>query len=254
MDMIEWLMSKVQFILNKLTLRVQNVVIISFPKSGRTWLRIMLDDLNVPALFYHGTSKFDKMRTPDTVYQSIPKMFGKSVIFITRDPRDTVVSNYFYTKDRKKLHNMSLSEFLRNDKTGIEKIITFNLYLFEHQDKFKKFKHLRYEDLHRNTVDNIRQCLGFMNILFINNHRISTVVQNREFKSMQKDEQEGILHQKYGHMFAEGGIQNSNEGKLRSGKYGDYLNNMAEDDLEFCRSIFKKYNYPVSLLCDDCLN
>lgn len=245
------LCKKTKNILYNFIIRYNRIVIISFPKSGRTWLQVMLSDLSVQPTMYHGTSKFDKMKTPSTVYASIPKMYPKSVVFITRDPRDVVVSNYYYTKDRKKLHNMELSEFLRDEKTGIEKILTFNLFLLENKDQFKDFMHITYEGMREDTVGHVRRCLSFMRIPFIKDSKIENVVAARQFKKMQKAEQQGVLYKRFGKIFSKGGTQTSSELKLRSGKVGDYKTVLSQEDIAFCDEMIAKHNYPSELLSDD---
>ena len=106
-------------------------VIVSFGKSGRTWLRVML------SRFYqvkHGLSPrsllgFDNLHRKN---RAIPKIFfthdnyikdytknrdskadfyGKKVILLVRDPRDVAVSQFFQWKYRMKPGKKALNDY-----------------------------------------------------------------------------------------------------------------------------------------------
>ena len=51
-------------------------LMVSFPKSGRTWVRVMLDSVNCKLRYTHDGS-------------DLP------LLFLHRDPRDTAVSGFF---------------------------------------------------------------------------------------------------------------------------------------------------------------
>src|SRR5262245_13897505 len=65
--------------------------VLSFPKSGRSWLRLMLDRLAIPMEYTHADGAHsDAVDLADLqVDESV--LVGAPVL-LTRDPRDTVVS------------------------------------------------------------------------------------------------------------------------------------------------------------------
>jgi hypothetical protein len=101
-------------------LRQADYVIVSFPQSGRTWLRTML------TRFYQARYGIDEMRllglkNLNRLDPQIPKVFfthdhyirdytghreskvdfaGKKIVLLVRDPRDTAVSSYHSLKYR----------------------------------------------------------------------------------------------------------------------------------------------------------
>jgi hypothetical protein len=63
----------------------------SSPKSGRTWLRVMLDNLDVDAAYTHDRSDHKDLR--DIAQVSPEKRYKRHrSLFVTRDLCDTVVS------------------------------------------------------------------------------------------------------------------------------------------------------------------
>lgn len=78
---------------------------ISFPKSGRTWLRLMLDELNVPVRFsHHGTgndaSSFGR-HIDELTIDPLSESDGK-LVFLHRHPADVAVSFFYECTRRKK--------------------------------------------------------------------------------------------------------------------------------------------------------
>ncbi len=81
-------------------------VVLSFPKSGRTWLRAILGkylELTHGIVF---TTEFDNVardKLPKIKFtHNLHRMsyFSGKIIFLTRDPRDVVVSYYYQKKYR----------------------------------------------------------------------------------------------------------------------------------------------------------
>ena len=136
--------------------------VISFPKSGRTWLRVMLDTLNVPATYTHAKSgngfglHFTKLNT------SLQKKYNK-IIFLHRDPRDVVVSA-FYQKSyrREEGYEDSLKNFIRSPNYGIEKIIRFNQMWIQLADKRPHTKVISYEELKTDAVSTLISLTKFL--------------------------------------------------------------------------------------------
>ena len=121
-------------------------VIVSFPKSGRTWLRLlvgkalaerhgfaesdMLDTFELtrraglpPAVFSHDGASNTEARHLRRLSPGKSDYAKKRVLLLRRDPRDVVVSCYFQASKRRDLFTGSLSEFVRHPCYGIDKIL-----------------------------------------------------------------------------------------------------------------------------------
>lgn len=133
-------------------LRQANVVLVSFPKSGRTYVRTMLarlfkvehgiDDRNVlkfselqnaapsvPRLLF--THDGDAMRRTSDVRVDPSLYAGKKVALLVRHPADTVISRYHHLRDRsvdparQLLSSQPVEEFVWTERGGIPAIIAF---------------------------------------------------------------------------------------------------------------------------------
>jgi hypothetical protein len=101
--------------------------VISFPKSGRTWLGVMLDDLEVRARYSHDGSDH-RLRLPLSELRADKAQYaGATVLLMVRDPRDTVVSGYFQVTRRLGIPVPSMSDLIQSDCYGIRKICHFRL-------------------------------------------------------------------------------------------------------------------------------
>ncbi|MFQ5645128.1 MAG: sulfotransferase domain-containing protein, partial [Thiogranum sp.] len=142
--------------------------IISFPKSGRTWLRVMIgkalclkydlpDDimLDTPKI----TSAAGILRTEfihdyaDNTwreYSQLPtnkrRYAKKRVVFLVRNIKDVLVSYYFHSTKRTGDFSGDISAFVRSERFGARKVITFYNIWHENLTVPLHFLLLRYEE------------------------------------------------------------------------------------------------------------
>jgi hypothetical protein len=165
---------------------------VSFPKSGKTWTKRILEayftrlltrprlslDLDtwtpfvpvgrwraVPGIYFnHGTYRYrDGQRLRDWIRRSR----GRRVILQTRDPRATMLSYYFQRIRRFKEKGplaMSFSTMLRDDVYGIAKLVEYLNLWFAERDTFSDFLLLRYEDNTVNPVAEFERLLIFLGV------------------------------------------------------------------------------------------
>lgn len=175
-------------------LRLADAVIVSFGKSGRTWLRVML------SRFYqvrHGLSErhlmgFDNLHRKN---HEIPRLFfthdnylkdytgnadnksdyyDRKVVLLVRNPADTAVSQYFQWKyrmrDRKKsinqypqgMEDLSVYDFVMDEKAGLPKIIGFMNIWAEEMARLENILIVRYEDMREDPGTALKQVTSFI--------------------------------------------------------------------------------------------
>lgn len=207
----------------------------------------MLCDLNIYPGFTHAKSDHGFKKTPDEIGDTIPKFYSRRVIFLIRDPRDTVVSQYFHLTKLADVYDKSLKDFIRDPYHGIERIVVFNKKWYESRNQFKDFLIIRYEDLKSNPVEGLGNILKFLGLPFVGQKSIIDVVRNNEFQKLQQREISGELYDIHGDRFAEDGGKGTEGLKVRRGKVGGYVDYLDEEDIEYCEKIFQKYNYFESI-------
>jgi hypothetical protein len=161
-----------------------DIFLVSFPKSGNTWTRFLLANLlfpdepanwkNIDRLIPDptGTAKkvFDRIPRPRIIksHECFDPRFQK-VIYIVRDPRDVVLSQFHYHRKLRKIElDSPVEKFVTRFLNGQtcphgswgQNIATW-LYTSEGSPKFLL---LRYEDLVADAASELEKVVRFLNL------------------------------------------------------------------------------------------
>lgn len=242
-------------------LALADCVIVSFGKSGRTWLRVML------SRFYqikHNLAErhligFDNLHRKNA---AIPKIFfthdnylkdytknagdksdyyGKKVVLMVRDPADVSVSQYFQWKFRMRKakkeinaypdegEDMSLYDFIMRPNAGLPKAIDFlNLWARE-MGRIKDVLIVRYEDMRAQPEATLARIVEFMGTPGTP-EQIHAAVEFASVENMRSLEQKRVFWLSGGRMLAKD-RNNLNTYKVRRAKVGGYREDFTPDEL-----------------------
>jgi hypothetical protein len=220
----------------------EKIVLVSFPKSGRTWLRVMLDAANVHIDYTHDRSGHQGQRHLSEMGHDKSAYKDRRVVLLVRDPRDVVVSGYFQATKRIGVYDGSISDFIRDPKHGIEKIIIFNSDWFSSAGIPKDFHLIQYEDMHARLREVLTEVIRFADP----GRRLpdlDKIMELGRFENMQEMENSGELAKKYGKILKPGDPTDVESFKCRKGKVGGYADYLSEDDIEYCDMMMAKYHY-----------
>jgi len=219
-----------------------SILLVSFPKSGRTWLRVMLDaakldiDCTHDSSGHRGQRHFSEMEHDKSAYQD------RRVVLLVRDPRDVVVSSYFHATKRLGVFSGTISEFIRDPKHGIEKIIIFNSEWFSAAGVPREFFLVQYEDMHDRLPEVLTQVIRFADpSLPIPD--LAPIIELGRFENMQEKEGSGELAKKYGGILKPGDASDPESFKCRKGKVGGYDEYLSDEDIVYCDGVLGKYRY-----------
>lgn len=220
--------------------RRREPLVVSFPKSGRTWLRLMLEEANIPARYDHAGSDHTKMRVKEELTIAMAPSATKRVLLV-RDPRDTVVSGYYQAAKRVKVYSGSMSDFIRDARHGIEKIVYFNLMWVENLRDDPSALILSYESLMQNTELELQKVSAFfgydLGIEFLRQ-----VVSNNRFSAMQERERQGEFSA-FGRAVTPVNPNDISTYKVRRGRVGGYVDELSSEDIAFCEDALEKASY-----------
>tara|TARA_A100001011_G_C14303911_1_gene842118 strand:- start:531 stop:1403 length:873 start_codon:yes stop_codon:yes gene_type:complete len=181
--------------------------IVSYPKSGNNWVRFIVANLInknfkninfenldqiVPDIHETKESELNKLKDPRifSSHDYFDVRFNK-VIYIIRDPRDVIVSTYFYLSKLKILkNNYPKRRYVQRFLDG-EFDSTFGSWYQNvgswHGTKNKNILFIRYEDMLKNKYTSIKKISEFLNIKH-NKKKLNKVLENTHLKSLQKQE------------------------------------------------------------------
>ncbi len=240
--------------------RNTDVYIISFPKSGRTWLRVLigktlvelfgLDDtglldtykitskLGTPIIqFTHHGSDIQYARADNDLSKDKKVFMDKKVIFLARDPRDLIVSNYYQAKKRENAFNGDLSDFIKDPQYGIRKIINFYKIWASGNSIPENFLFIRYEDLHDDPNLVLKMVLDFVGIYDIDPAVLQKAVDFASFENMKGMERKGYFSN---NSMRPGDINDQASYKVRKGEIGSFKEEITSEDLSFIRQVIEE--------------
>lgn len=260
-NMERWIRGHEQFT----TLGKADCVVVSFGKSGRTWLRVMMsrfyqvrDDL--PERMLIGFDNFHRRR------HAVPKIFfthdnyvedytghrdsrvdyrGKKVVLLVRHPGDVAVSQYFHWRFRMSRQKMVINDypspgeelgvfdFIRSNGGGLPKILRFmNVWAAEVADNHDVLI-VRYEDLRSHPEKELTRLLEFIGTPGTE-EQVAEAVRFASFDNMRKLEQKRTFWLAGGRMKPKD-ANNPDSYKVRRGKVGgfrDYLEDAEVEQIE----------------------
>jgi len=253
-------------ITEEIDFRRSRVCIISFPKAGRTWLRVLLGKLiqdaygvtdpNVQCFLNHqltaragirpihinhdGIQPF--ARTGGETTNSKKRYASKKVLLIVRDVRDIMVSYYYHILKRYQIYDRPISEFIRSERFGVIKPVSFYKSWYDNQHIPREFLLVRYEDLHLDVDKTTQKIVSFLELDKVTNRQIVDAIAFSSFENMQKLENSGKYQ--VDALSLQGDIQDINSRKVRKGKIGGYSEELNQNDLDYIDEIMQQINGP----------
>ncbi|HEV2816174.1 MAG TPA: sulfotransferase domain-containing protein [Allosphingosinicella sp.] len=219
----------------RVALRRTGVVVVSWPKSGRTWLRYMLDQLGIHLEYTHQR-------------ESEPLPAGwerKRIILLHRDPRDTTVSHWFAVTRRGGGYRGSLSDFLRDPERGLERAMRFNLSWKDRLGRRGAADGLAlsYEALHADTAGELGRAVAFLGGPVVAEEALRRAVAAGRFEAMHALEASGRGARLYGDVLAPGDPADPDSFKTREGRVGGWRAHFSAADAAFAEALLERHDY-----------
>lgn len=205
----------------------------------------MLDQLGLPVKFTHENA--ERGASIEYMRENIRLSPYRRVIFLHRNPLDTLVSYYHQLTDVDRRFSGTIAEFVRDPRCGIRYILEFNKAWLTAADQFDDFLPISYEDLHTDTPAQLRRIVDFCNSVSVSDRAIRKAISSGEFDRMKQLEQSGKLAKLYPGKFAEVGA-NQDRRKVRSGKIGNYRTALLQEDIDYCVEQAREAGWPIEKL------
>jgi hypothetical protein len=225
-------------------------LLLSYPKCGRTWLRVMLSNYlierynlesgllldfanlhyrnrEIPKVYFTNDILHTRV-TPEEIPTDKSAYYGRNVIYLTRDPRDVVVSMYFQRTKRDTNYTGSIHDFIFGTTGGLSTMIRFYNIWAENFPKIANGLLLKYEDMRSDTGATLETLFRFMG------HEpdrgiIDRVVEEASFDRMKRMERSNAYERSW---LKAGNVADDESFKVRRGKVGGYTDYLDPEDVE----------------------
>lgn len=229
--------------------------LISFPKTGRTWLRVMLCDVLREKHALPDSDAFRAGKIADMVagVQGAPRIWvshdddpqwreerhlhhdksayrGHRVCFLVRDPRDVIVSLFFQKTKRRGVPLANARELLYHQVGGLRSLVAFYNIWWRARTVAGGFHLVRYEDMRRDAAGELAKVCDFLGFGALPDGAIGRAVEAASFERMRQAEQSG---ERSGHLFKPGDKSDVQSYKTREGKIGGYRTHFSDEDIRW---------------------
>jgi hypothetical protein len=238
-----------------------DVYFLSYPKAGRTWLRVMvgkalalrygLGDANVLKTYRLTRAagvrlgRFDHEDAwGDHSYRSLSADKSayrrKRVMLIVRDVRDILVSSYFHATKRNGAFSGELSDFVRSDTFGARKIVAYYNHWYAQRAVPRELHLLRYEDVHADPRAALVSALALLGADVGPGH-VDDAVAFASFGNLKKLESSRAIDDQRLQPGADGDDESF---KVRKGKVGGYAEYLTADDIAYVDQVVRDHGCP----------
>lgn len=231
--------------------RKADVFLVWFPKTGGTWIRLLLSgalsrhtgvvpdepldfspypkaDPSVPRIRWLHDDE-PHWKRPHQLHASKERYRGKKVVLLVRDPRDALVSLYFQMTRRWKVTDASLGEFLRQPRGTIETLVRYYNIWADQRGVPDDLVLIRYEDVHEDTAGTLRTLLDFCGLERISDDIVQQSVEANRIGAQRERE----ARTTEGSARLRPGVEGDPESfKARRGKVGGYVDYLGPEDIE----------------------
>jgi hypothetical protein len=227
-----------------------DAVLVSFPKCGRTWLRMMIGralsehyelgdtDLlslrklcrlhpDIPRILVeHEDDPFWK--TADQLHHTKTEYRHKKIVFLVREPKDVVVSSYFHKSKREGAYTGSLSDYIREPEGGIDTILEYYNIWEKNSEVPCGFLGVSYEEMHRDSAGVLRRVLDFLGCDAVSDEAVREAAGFSSFDRMREMEEKG-QHGIRGKATAD--LREKEAFKVRKGRVGGHAEYLSAEDI-----------------------
>ncbi len=211
--------------------------VISYPKSGRSWLRFMLAEARIEGVnFHHDGFEFNNGDLPPHNFSVESRLAKYSVndkiILLRRDPRDVMVSLYHQVTGRFKDFfdfQGSISDFIRHNYFGAH-VLSHYMDMWDEISAQRNYIQISYEAMHEDTAKELLRVLKYLD-LPAEEQAIQALVEAGNIENMKRIENAGT--------FSEPWLRPRNGfNKVRRGKVGNFKEELVQSDIQYLNEVF----------------
>jgi hypothetical protein len=245
-------------------INMEDVHLVSYPKSGRTWVRLLiskyleltahekgnsLEDLAalcranaLPTI--HLTHAGGGLRRPfqEDDPKSAQGFAGRKVVFVARNFEDTLVSAFHQAKFRLEFFDGDLAAYIRDETYGAKRFIRYLATWARVRKTCSAFTLVRYEDVHANAEASLKLILMACGIPAPDPVQIAAAVEFCKFENLQSMERNNAFKNK---SLSARDTSKIETFKFRKGQIGGSKDALTEDDIAYLNSCMAEVTNPM---------
>ncbi len=237
-------------------IRAAELLFVQHPKSGSTWMRVMLSRL-YQAKYGLPETAIPEIQRFHALDARIPRIFlthydfvndrardgiglaEKKIVFLSRHPCDVAVSLYFHVtkharRDRKIFNNwpldaqrMSMFDFVMDLESGVPEIVEFLNRWERNLSTLANAMRLRYEDMRAQPAERLEGVVRFIGAPFTR-AEIEGAVAYASFDALKDKERRNAFNS---YRLSPGNADDSDSFKVRRGKVGGYRDYLKPEEI-----------------------
>ena len=209
------------------------MVIVSYPKSGRTWLKVLLDqyqkasNIKLPKILWthlgYGHVSEPEVNSFLSAYRDVPR------VFLTRDLSDSLVSYYHDDKARnasKLVGCEQLDQYVREYSTHI-------IEFYRKANRINFQLQFSYEEMQQNIEECVLSVIKLLGA-DVDRDALRQAIKECEFSALQKSERSGEIDMRVGEGHMARGFF-----KTRKGKVGSAKEELSPETYEYLKKEFE---------------
>lgn len=221
--------------------------VVSHPKSGRTWLAVMLGAVCAQltgrpftlSLYRYGGARtglpyilfsHDGAGTARTLNRDKRAYRGKDVLLLVRDPRDVLVSHYFQLTKRRPVFSGDLDAFIHSPQYGIDWLMEYMNAWDTARTVPAHFMIVSYEECWRDPAGTLRGALEFFGIGGMTDAVLAAAVEMGTFDNMQRLEAAGALDD---FRLRPADVSDPESFKVRRGRIGGHVEYLNQEQIRY---------------------
>lgn len=231
-------------------------LLVSYPKSGRTWLRFALDSADIDATLTHAGASTNR-REIGKPYRQIPaRLRDLPVVFLHRNPLDTAVSMFHQVIERDlrpgtgrwlrmwlpltlkgALPPRDIDAFVLHPLHGIEKVCAYNRLWLDHLAGRSDCLVLTYEAMRADPAAAYQRLLDHWGETSVTG---ATLAEASSFERMKAAEHAGRG------IFGNERPAAASAVKVRKGKVAGYLEELRPETVQASAAIARRYGFEIA--------
>lgn len=242
------------------------MLFVSYPKSGRTWVRFMVDSYLAELHGISVSNVFEVERRLDRRWQiewthltaqmtylvpfdqidklDLRELEGRPCVFLARDVHAALASAYYQASYRIHVFSGSPSEFVRSPLFGARKLVAFYNLVADIRDRFESFTVLTYESLRQDAAPGLRSVLETLGAE-IDGERLERAVEMGRFENLRRLARTPEYANTH---LSPTDRDNPDSDKVRRGDANAWRELFGEEDLRYIAQVIEELQHGTGLL------